>query len=331
MAYARQLMIWGPFLVFAAAMLWASDAPFRLHLTQSISPNFIVLGEHFFDCLIAVPILFFNWKDIQHLTFREWVALLFVAIGGSALASVFFTDAFRYVNPSVAILLQKVQPLIAITLAWTVLGEELHPRFWLWCILALFGAYLISFPTLVPQTYAGEVFSPHVQGVLLALLAAMLWGASTVFGKYVLRKAAFQTMTGLRFVVAFIFLGFLNTWQHTFPAFDTLTATDYLFIFVIAITSGVFSLYLYYYALQFTRASVATIAELGFPLAAVFVNAYFIPGNWAPGTFLGLYFGQWVGTILLLAAMLMLSRVNREETAVKTREFAWRDRRDSNP
>jgi drug/metabolite transporter (DMT)-like permease len=306
------MAVWGPALVFIAAMLWASDAPFRLHLTQSLSSTFIVFGEHFFDCLVAVPILFFHWKDIKNLSWREWLAVLFIAVGGSALGSVFFTQAFHYMNPSVVILLQKVQPLIAIFLAWAILGEQVHPRFWLWSILALFGAYLVSFPNLVAETYAGEVFSPNAQGALLALLAATLWGASTVLAKYVLRKAAFQTMTGLRFVVAFVFLGFLNAWQHTFPALNTLTATDYLFTLIIALTSGVFSLYLYYYGLQFTRASIATIAELGFPLAAVFVNAYFIPGNRAVGTFLGLYPGQWAGTALLFAAILMLSRVNKE-------------------
>lgn len=314
----RRIAIWGPILVFVAAMLWAADAPFRLHLTESLSPNFIVFGEHFFDCLVAVPILFFNWSDIKGLSWREWCAVAFVAIGGSALASVFFTEAFLYVNPSVAILLQKVQPLIAIFLAWAFLKEKLHPQFWLWTILALAGAYLVSFPNLIPQTYVGETFNPNLHGALLALLAAALWGASTVFGKYVLRKAAFQTMTGLRFVVAFLFLGILNAWQHTFPVWSTLSMTDYIFILIIALTSGVFSLYLYYYGLQFTRASIATIAELGFPLAAIFVNAYFIPGNWAPGTFLGLFVGQWIGTGILLFAVLMLSRVNQEELAVQT-------------
>ena len=116
-------------------------------------------------------------------------------------------------------------------------------------------------------------------------------------------------------MVGLIFLALLNTAQGTFPAPGVITGTDVLFIFIIAFTSGVFSLFLYYYGLQFTRASIATIAELGFPLAAVFVNAYFIPGNWASGTFLGLFAAQWLGTALLLFAMFMLSRVNREETA----------------
>ena len=99
---------------------------------------------------------------------------------------------------------------------------------------------------------------------------------------------------------------------------NTLTAADYLFILIIALASGVFSLYLYYYGLQFTRASIATIAELGFPLAAVFVNAYFIPGNWALGTLLGLYPGQWAGTAILLFAILKLSKVNVDEVSLKS-------------
>jgi drug/metabolite transporter (DMT)-like permease len=268
---------------------------------------------------VAIPILLFNWGDLKKISGREWLAIIFIGVCGSALASVAFTESFHYVNPSVSIVLQKVQPLIAIMLAWALLGEALHKNFWTWTVVALFGAYLVSFPNLIPQTYAGETFNPNLLGAALALTAAVLWGASTVFGKYVLRTAAFQTLTSLRFVVGLIFLTILNAAQGTFPTAGTITGTDVLFIFIIAFTSGVFSLFLYYYGLQFTRASIATIAELGFPLAAVFVNAYFIPGNQAPGTVLGLFAGQWIGTALLLVAMLMLSRVNQKTVLQETR------------
>jgi drug/metabolite transporter (DMT)-like permease len=314
---ARRVVVLGPVLIFFAAMLWATDAPFRAHLTQSLASNFIVFAEHGVDVLFALPILLFNWRDIRNLTRREWLAVGVIAIGGSALASIAFTQSFHYVNPSVSIVLQKVQPLIAIVLAAIFLGEKLHKNFWTWTLVALGGAYLVSFPHLVPQLYAGETFNPNTMGVVLALTAAALWGASTVLGKYVLRVAAFQTLTALRFVVAFVFLGFLNVYQQTFPT--VMTGTDWLFIGIIALASGVFSLFLYYYGLQYTRASIATIAELGFPLAAVFVNAYFIPGAWPSGTYFGLFTGQWLGTALLLCAMFMLSRVNQEVFAEETR------------
>ncbi len=315
----RSIAIFGPALVFAAAALWATDAPFRSHLTQSLSSNFIVLAEHAISCLIAIPILLFNWANLKQISGREWLAILFIGICGSALAAVAFTESFHYVNPSVSIVLQKVQPLIAIALAVGLLGEALHRRFWLWAIVAIFGAYLVSFPDFKPQLYEGEVFNPNTIGVLLALTAATLWGASTVFGKYVLRTAAFQTLTSLRFVVGLIFLIILNAAQGTFPAPGVITGTDVLFLVIVALTSGVFSLFLYYYGLQYTKASIATIAELGFPLAAVFVNAYFIAQAPVPGAFMGLLAGQWIGTALLLVAMLMLSRVNQEGEPVVSR------------
>ncbi len=315
----HSIAIFGPAFVFLAAALWATDAPFRSYLTEGLSSNFIVLAEHGVSLLIAIPILLFNWADVRKLSLREWAAVLAIAIGGSALASVAFTESFHYVNPSVSILLQKVQPFIAITLAVLLLGEKLHKNFWLWSGGALAGAYLISFPDLVPRLYAGEEFNPNTVGVLLALTAAVLWGASTVLGKYVLRTAAFQTLTSLRFIIAFIFLAILTTTQHSFPSIASVTQTDWLFIVIIALTSGVFSLFLYYYGLQFTNASIATIAELGFPLAAVFVNAYFIAQAPIPGAFLGLVTGQWIGTALLLLAIIMLSRVNEESAVADVR------------
>lgn len=318
MTSQRSIVIFGPALVFAAAALWATDAPFRTHLTQGLDSNFIVLGEHVVSCLIAIPILFFNWANLKNISAREWLAILFIGVFGSALAAVAFTESFHYVNPSVSIVLQKIQPLIAIALAWWILGERMHKNFWLWTVVALGAAYLVSFPNLVPQLYEGEIFNPNVIGSLLALTAAALWGASTVFGKYVLRTAAFQTLASLRFVVGLIFLVILNAAQGTFPAAGTVTGTDVFFLIIVALTSGVFSLFLYYYGLQFTKASIATIAELGFPLAAVFVNAYFIPGNQAAGTYFGLYAAQWIGTALLFLAMFMLSRVNRESEPATT-------------
>lgn len=317
--HQRYLAALGPFLVFLAAMLWATDAPFRVYLTEDLSSSFIVLAEHAVDILIALPILALGWRELKELDWRGWLAVLVIAVGGSALASIAFTESFRYVNPSVAILLQKLQPLIAIGLAALLLKETLHKRFWLWAVLALGGAYLISFPGLLPQLYPGEAFNPNTIGVLFALSAATLWGASTVLGKYVLRTISFKTLAAMRFVGAFVFLLVLNFAQDTIPPLGEVTQTDWLFIMIIALTSGVLSLFLYYYGLKHTQASIATLAELGFPLAAVLVNAFFIAGVSRPDTFLGLYAMQWLGTALLLFALYRLSSVNATEEMLEAR------------
>jgi drug/metabolite transporter (DMT)-like permease len=305
----------GPYLIFIAAMLWATDAPFRVHLTQDLSSNFIVLVEHFFDVLIILPVLFFNFKNLKDLKLKQWGAVLFIAIGGSALASVAFTQAFHYVNPSVAILLQKLQPLIAIGLASSLLSERMNKNFWLWAVVALAGAYLISFPNIRPQLFPGEQFNPNLIGVGLALVAALFWGGSTVMGRYVLSNVDFKLMTGLRFTLAFVFLLVLNLFQKTIPTFSTVTAKDWLFLLIIAVTSGVVSLFIYYKGLKTTPASVATIAELGFPMAAVLVNWLFIPGS-------ALVLNQLLGMAVLLLAIYSLSSFSLPKNQPVQNRFA---------
>jgi drug/metabolite transporter (DMT)-like permease len=103
-------------------------------------------------------------------------------------------------------------------------------------------------------------------------------------------------MTSLRFVVAFVFLLFLNIFQNTIPRLSDVTVKDWFFLLIIAITSGVVSLFVYYKGLQHTKASIATLAELGFPLAAVVVNFFFLKETLVPMQFLGmaiLLYGLW--------------------------------------
>jgi drug/metabolite transporter (DMT)-like permease len=300
------LQKWGPWLVFIAAMLWATDAPFRVHLTKELSSSFIVLAEHFIDVLFILPVLWWKRREIKTLGGKERLAVLLIAVGSSALASVAFTKAFSYVNPSVAIVLQKLQPLLAIGLAASLLKEELRARFWLWAGVAIAGAYVVSFPNLSPKLFEGETFNPNFMGVALALTAAALWGAGTVLGKYVLSSASFQTMTALRFLLAFVFLLGMNTYQKSFPAFGAVSAKTWLYIVIIAVTSGVVSLFIYYKGLTHTKASIATLAELGFPLAAVLVNYFALRIELQPS--------QMFGMTLLLFAIFNLTKVNRQAT-----------------
>jgi len=302
MQLERHLTNWGPLLIFLAAMLWASDAPFRFHLAQTLSPSFIVLIEHFINTLIILPFIFLNWQEIRSLKWRQWTVILGIGIGASAVATIFFTQSFTYVNPSVAIVLQKLQPLIAIALAVTFLGERTGKRFWMWATLALFGAYAVSFPSLVPKLYDGEVWNPNTIGVLLALGAAALWGTGTVLGRSILQAVSFKTVASLRLATAFIFLMVWSTPSNIAHSIQSLTGKDVLFLIVMSLVSGFISLFLYYHGLSHTRASIASIAELGFPFLAVIVNAATI------GVFLAPM--QIVGMLLLLLAVWGLTKMN---------------------
>ncbi len=290
-----------PYLIFVAAMMWATDAPFRMELTKHLNSNFIVLAEHFVDLLFVAPLLIHGYARLKKLAVNDWLAVIFIGVCGSALASVAFTQAFRYVNPSVAILLQKLQPFVAISLAAGILKEKLTIRYWEWAVTAIVGAYLISFPDVKPQLFPGEQFNPNIIGVGYALLAAVFWGASTVFGKFVLTKTDFKMMTGLRFSVAFLFLLLFNVLTRSIPPLSRVDLADWVYIVIISVTSGVVAIFVYYKGLENTTASVATIAELGFPMAAVIVNWVFIDATLVPV--------QFVGMAVLVFAIYRLTRL----------------------
>jgi drug/metabolite transporter (DMT)-like permease len=294
----------GPWFVTGAAMLWALDAPFRKFLTTGLSSPAIVLMEHLLIALCVVPLLWPRLAELKRLAWKEWLSVVFIGCGGSALATVLFTQSFHYLNPTVAILLQKLQPLLAIGLAGIILHEKLSKNFWAGAVVALFGAYLVSFPNLKP---AGLAWNADMRGASLAVAAAFLWAGSTVFGRFVLNRVSFQVMTSLRFLCALVFLLAMNVYSGTLTQVPAASAQDWLFVFITAIVAGFVSLLIYYYGLQSTTASIATICELGFPFAAVLVNWRFLGA--------ALSTTQIAGGIILLLAITMLSVVNETEAA----------------
>jgi drug/metabolite transporter (DMT)-like permease len=115
----------GVLLVALGAALWGTDAVLRVPLLGVMSPPAIVLSEHLVLLLYSVPAVALGWSVFRTLRAPQWTALLVIAWGGSALATLLFTTAFAFGNPTVVILLQKTQPLFAIALAHVLLRERL--------------------------------------------------------------------------------------------------------------------------------------------------------------------------------------------------------------
>ena len=133
-------------LVVLGSCLWGTDSVFRRPLSAELSPITIVFLEHLILSLLLLPFLGNIRSVLGRLTLKHLAALLFISIGGSVVATSIFTYGIKYGNPSVVVLLQKTQPVFAVLLARSLLGEK--PRAWFWFCLApaLAGAVLVSAP-----------------------------------------------------------------------------------------------------------------------------------------------------------------------------------------
>ena len=264
----------GPFFIALASLGWATDALFRDPLGKKLDALWIVLLEH-----IAALVFLLIWALIQYrkklfsLNFKEWLSALIVGAGGSGIATLFFTASFKDVNPSVAILLQKLQPVIVVLLAALFLKERPAPGFYRWALVALLAGIGISYPDLDFGSLLQGKMSFHSRGIFYALGAAAIWAVSTVAGKHFVsnRPVVFVTFWRYFFGTAALFAIHRAT-QPTFPSAALSQNDVVLGLGYITLIPGIVSMIFYYVGLSKTTASVATFAELLFPVAAVALN-----------------------------------------------------------
>jgi drug/metabolite transporter (DMT)-like permease len=267
-------------LIAVAAMLWGTDTLFRIPLLDHLSSDRlvqstqIVFAEHVILAGVVIPILWRARAEIRRLRSREWLAILAIGVGASALATVLFTVSFSYRHFIETLLLQKVQPLIAILLGTLWLKERLPARAYLWMPVAILGAYLVAIPDPLRPERAWADF--HVATALTAIGAAALWAGGTVFGRYALSGVRFPTLTALRFVSGMPALGAVLWLQGGVAAFSQYRGEDLPLYAGLALLPGLVAMLLYYRGLSSTPASMATLAELAFPITGVLVNVFLV-------------------------------------------------------
>ena len=268
----------GPFFVGLAAFLWATDALVRYPAIETLDPSLIVFVEHVLAVLILLPWVWSRFrKKIFALSLREWIAAGFSGAAGSALATLFFTASFRYVNPSVAILLQKLQPIMVVLIAYFFLGERPAKKFYYWGSIALAAGVVLSFPDLNFKFLRNGV-DLHSIGIQYALGAALIWAASTVSGKFLLKKTPPSLATFWRFFFGFVMLTLLLGLSHHLPTLNNLIYPEgtLTFLLYLSLVPGLCAMLSYYSGLSRTPASVTTFIELLFPIGAVILITVFL-------------------------------------------------------
>jgi drug/metabolite transporter (DMT)-like permease len=252
--------------VTMAAAVWGTDALFRRGLALELPAAAVVLWEHAILVVLTVPLLKRALSSSSSLRGSDLVALLVVGAGASAAATVLFTAAFTYGDPTTPLLLQKLQPLIAVGGAHVLLRERITTRYPVYFVLALLGAYLVTFSD--PLHMSLVALTPAV----LAIAAATLWGLGTVLGRRLTAKIPFAELTALRFAIGLPAAALILFFQDGSEGFSAATLSDAPALILLALIPGLFALMLYYRGLRQTPAAAATLGELAFPLSALVVN-----------------------------------------------------------
>jgi drug/metabolite transporter (DMT)-like permease len=249
--------------VAVAAALWGTDALLRRPLAHSTQAATIVLGEHVVLVAILLPVIVAAIPALWRAGPRFVAAAVVVGAGSSALATILFTQAFVHGDPVTPVVLQKVQPLIAVSLAGALLGERPRARFGLFLLGGLAGTWLMAFPSPFDVSLHGRA------PALYALAAAGLWALGTVLGRFLSLRLPFEQVTAVRFAFG-LPAAFAAVLVLGAPAMASWH--DEGFIVLLALVTGLVAVLLYYYGLKRTTASVASVAELSFPVVAIAVG-----------------------------------------------------------
>jgi len=295
----KSYKITGVVAVSVAAAMWGLDGVVLTPRLYNLDVRFVVFILHLIPFILMNIIFFKEYKWIPKLTSSDWLTIFLISLFGGAIGTIAIVKALFLVNfhnLSVIVLLQKLQPVFAISLASILLKEKLHKYFILWASLAIVASYFLTFGLSLPDFNQDK---NTIYAVLLSLLAAFSFGSSTVFSKKILTKYTFRTATFYRYGITTLIMFVIVLASGVLYQFKITTPENRLFFLIISFTTGSGAIYLYYYGLVRIRAIIATIAELFFPVSAIFFD-YFINGKTLSAV-------QWIAALIMIFAVIKLT------------------------
>ena len=295
----RQKIQIGSIFIIIAALLWAVDGVIRRNL-YTLPPITIIFFEHLIGLIILLPFVL-KYVLKTKLTKREWWLIVLIAVLSGFLGTLWFTTALlkvSFISFSVVFLLQKLQPIFAITTASIFLKEKFDKRYIIWAILAIVSAYFVTFPNGYINLDTGN---GTIIAAMYALGAAFAWGSSTTFSKMLLGKVRAEVSTFYRFfftiIIALpliIIFGYSSSLVKIAPYQFGLFA-------LIAVSTGMVALIIYYKGLAKTPVHISTILELTFPFVAILIDMTLYHTY--------LIISQWIFACLLVFSIYMIARL----------------------
>lgn len=260
----------GALLLALCGILRSTDLFFRIPVVDALPVAVIIMWEHLINTTVVFPGAVKLRAAYRKINLTDGLLFILVGWGASAMGILFFTLAFRYMNPALVILLQKLQPVITILLGVFFLKDRLTKTFFFWAPVAILSSYFVSFSLTNP--FSGE-WKQIAIGTGFTLLAAFFWGSGTVWGKMLLKKFDSNFILVNRFVLGSVFTVVLAVSVAGSQAFDGVIGRPELLgrLLYMALVPGLVATGFFYWGLHRVDASIASILELVFPLSSVVI------------------------------------------------------------
>jgi len=302
---SRHAIIIGATSISLAATMWGLDGVVLTPRLYNLDIGLVVFILHALPFLLMHSFLYQEYKYLKIFSRSDYLIILLIALFGGAIGTLSIVKALFLINfkeLSIVVLLQKIQPVFAITLAAIILKEKLNKYFVVWAAIALIGGYFLTFGMETPNLQTG---SKTALSAMYALLAAFSFGSSTVFSKMILQRYTFKTATFYRYgfttLIMLIFIIISGRSLH----FNQITPTNWIIFIIIAFTTGSGAIFLFYFGLNHVKATVAVMCELFFPISTIVFDYLF------NGSRLSLI--QWISAAVMVFAIVNLNKVQKTE------------------
>lgn len=313
MLQSRKSLLIGSIAICISATLWGLDGIALTPRLYNLNIQFVVFILHAIPFILMNFLFFREYRHLKTFKSKDFLTLFFISLTGGALGTMAIVKALflvEFQELSVVVLLQKLQPIFAITLAAVLLKEKLNKNFAFWASIAIIAGYFLTFGLDYPSFKTGEKTG---LAAAYSLLAAFCFGSATVLGKSLLQNLSFSTATFYRYGFTTLIMLLIVLSGNHLAEFNNVTNENWIIILIISITVGSGAIYLYYYGLNKVPAMLASIFELCFPLSAILFDYTFHGKILSPV--------QWISVAVMLTAIVRINtsghKIKTEQTAIK--------------
>jgi drug/metabolite transporter (DMT)-like permease len=294
-----------PLLAAIISLLWVLDGVMRRGIGTDIAPLTMVFYEYLVGFIFVLPLTAQNLIN-EKPTLKELGLIGFLSVITGPIAVTLFIIALLHgenTSFTTVFMLQKLQPIFAISLLCLMMNRPLHKQFFGYVLLAFVGAFLIiTNNSLITWDWQWSYFS----GGLAALGAAAVWGISGLFSFAALKENTHQFVTASRFLGGALFALLGLAFFGTTPLKQALVlphmAQDGVLLLLLGLSAAFISIFVYFKALKSISGPATTFLELLFPLFAIIIDLTIY--HQAPSVI------QLVGIVTLLIATVKINRLH---------------------